>query len=171
MITIDYPDYAHKIKKDGKEAIIFDPVRKKWVKLTPEEWVRQNFIQFLLQVMLYPAALLSVEKEIMVGERRRRYDIVMYDRDMKPYLLVECKQTTEAMDQIVLDQVMHYHIKVQVPYIVITNGHYTYAWEKQEGKLHMLDAFPPWVPVSGSSSSEPASGPSPSGSASDSPGE
>ena len=144
MITIDYPDYAHKIKKDVDEATIFDQVRKKWVRLTPEEWVRQNFIQFLLQVMSYPAALLSIEKEILVGERRRRYDIVVYDRETRPYLLVECKQTTEAMDQGVLDQAMRYHIKVQVPYIVITNGHYTYAWEKQEGKLRMLETFPPW---------------------------
>jgi hypothetical protein len=144
MITIDYPDYAHRIRQEGAAPAIFDPVRKRWVSLTPEEWVRQNFLQFLLQVMRYPASLVSVEKEIRVGELRKRYDIVVFDKDTKPFLLVECKQTTEAMDQNVLDQALRYHIQIPAGYIVITNGHYTYAWKKEGGRLHLLDALPPW---------------------------
>lgn len=144
MITVDYPDFAHKIRQEGTAPVIFDPVRKRWVSLTPEEWVRQNFLQFLLQVMRYPAALVSVEKEIMVGERRKRYDIVVFDQDTKPFLLVECKRTEEAMDQNVLDQALRYHIEVPVRFIVITNGHYTWAWKKEEGRLHLLEALPSW---------------------------
>jgi len=142
MITIDYPDYAHRIREEGEAHVIFDPVRKKWVSLTPEEWVRQNFLQFLLQVMEYPPALVSIEKEIRVGELRKRYDIVVFDRDTRPFLLVECKQTGEGMDQSVLDQALRYHIQVPARYIVITNGHYTYAWKKEKGLLHSLEALP-----------------------------
>jgi hypothetical protein len=145
MIKIDYPDYAHQIRQEGKGPVILDPVRKKWVALTPEEWVRQNFIQYLLQVMQYPASLLSVEKEIQVGELRKRYDIVVYDTTSRPWLLIECKQTEEPLGAPVLDQALRYHIQVPVRYIVITNGHYTYAWEKQEGSLTSLTALPSWV--------------------------
>lgn len=142
MIRIDYPEYAHKIREEGGGPVIFDPVRKRWVTLTPEEWVRQNFLQVLLQVQGYPSALVSIEKEILVGEMRKRYDIVVFGKDTQPFLLVECKQTTEAMDQSVLDQALRYHIEVPVRYIVITNGHYTYAWKKEGGRLHLLEALP-----------------------------
>jgi hypothetical protein len=144
MIKIDYPDYAHQIRQEDKGPVILDPVRKKWVSLTPEEWVRQNFMQFLLQVMHYPSALFSIEKEFILGELRKRYDIVVYDRNTQPWLLVECKQTDEPLNDLVLDQALRYHIQVRARYIVITNGHYTYGWENEEGRLNMLSALPSW---------------------------
>jgi hypothetical protein len=152
IIPIDYPDYAHAIREEAGNPIILDPVRKKWVSLTPEEWVRQNFLQYLLQVKGYPPALISVEKEIKVGELRKRYDIVVYDRGTQPWLLVECKQTSVMPGPDALDQALRYHIQVPVRYIVITNGHFTYAWEKQEGRLTVLTALPSW----GSNSEEGA---------------
>lgn len=144
MITIDYPDYPHAIRQEEGGAAILDPVRRRWVRLTPEEWVRQNFLQYLLQVLGYPSSLVSIEKEIQVGELRKRYDIVVYDRDTQPWLLVECKQTAAALGQDTLDQALRYHIQVPVRYIVITNGHYTYAWEKIDGKLALLTVLPAW---------------------------
>jgi hypothetical protein len=146
MITIDYPDYPHAIRQEDGAPVILDPVRRKWVRLTPEEWVRQNFLQYLLQVLGYPSSLVSIEKEIQVGELRKRYDIVVYDRRTQPWLLVECKQTGAALGQDTLDQALRYHIQVPVRYIVITNGHYTYAWEKIDGKLVLLTVLPAWVP-------------------------
>ena len=144
MIRVDYPDYKHAIREEGGSPVILDPIRKRWVRLTPEEWVRQNFLQYLLQVLGCPSALVSVEKEILVGALRKRYDIVVYDRATEPWLLVECKETSAALGQTVLDQALRYHIRVPVRYIVITNGHYTYAWEKKEGSLTVLAALPPW---------------------------
>ena len=88
---------------------------KKWVSPeAPEEWVRQNFLQYLLQVKDYPAALVSIEKEIRVGEMRKRYDIVVYDRGTQPWLLVECKQTSIVLGRDALDQALRYHIQVPV---------------------------------------------------------
>jgi len=144
MIVLEYPDNVHSIRGSAEAAVILDPVRKKWVRLTPEEWVRQNFLQYFLKVLLYPAALISVEKEIRVGELRKRYAIVVYDQDTKPWLLMECKQPSEEMGQAVLDQALRYHIAVPVRYLVISNGNYTYAWEKQGGSLTELSTLPPW---------------------------
>ncbi|TDW95788.1 type I restriction enzyme HsdR N-terminal domain-containing protein [Dinghuibacter silviterrae] len=144
MIHITYPDYAHAIREEDGAPVILDPVRRKWVRLTPEEWVRQNFLQYLLQVQGYPSSLVSVEKEILVGERRKRYDIVVFDRDTRPWLLVECKETSVALGPDTLEQALRYHIQVPVRYIAITNGHYTYAWEKREGRLSEMTALPSW---------------------------
>lgn len=141
MIKVDYPVYAHKIKKEGEVPFLFDPIRRRWVRLTPEEWVRQNFIQYLLQVMGYPASLLSVEKEIQVGELKKRYDIVVF-RDDVPWLMVECKQADVELVPAVLEQALRYHISVPVDYVVITNGHYTFAWVKEGGKLRELGEIP-----------------------------
>ncbi|HQW94117.1 MAG TPA: type I restriction enzyme HsdR N-terminal domain-containing protein, partial [Ferruginibacter sp.] len=99
MIKIEYPPYQPKIKKDpafnGRQAdreFIFDEFRKRWVVLTPEEWVRQNFLQYLTQVKKYPASLIAVEKEIKTGELKNRFDIVVYDGNTKPWMMVECKE-------------------------------------------------------------------------------
>jgi hypothetical protein len=144
MITVVYPSYEHSIRpSDDGQPVILDPVRRRWVRLTPEEWVRQNFLQYLLQTLSYPASLISVEKEILVGELRKRYDIVVY-RDAQPWLLVECKETSVELGPAALQQAMRYHVGVPVQYIVITNGHYTYAWEKIDGALTAIAALPVW---------------------------
>lgn len=144
MITVVYPEYAHAVRSgDDGQPVILDPVRRRWVRLTPEEWVRQNFLQYLLQTLGYPSSLVSVEKEIVVGELRKRYDIVVY-RDAEPWLLVECKETSVELGPAALEQALRYHISVPVRYIVITNGHYTYGWEKKEGTLSALNGLPSW---------------------------
>lgn len=144
MITVVYPEYAHAIRSgDDGLPVILDPVRRRWVRLTPEEWVRQNFLQYLMQTLGYPSSLVSVEKEIVVGELRKRYDIVVY-RDARPWLLVECKETSVELGSAALEQALRYHISVPVRYIVITNGHYTYGWEKKEGTLSALTGLPSW---------------------------
>ena len=83
MIKIEYPPYQPKIKTEEGREMIFDEVRRRWVVLTPEEWVRQNFLQYLVQVMKYPASLIAVEKEIRLGELKKRFDIVVYDADTR----------------------------------------------------------------------------------------
>ena len=142
MIKIEYPPYQPKIKKEQAVEYIFDEFRKRWVILTPEEWVRQNILQYLTKIKLYPASLIAIEKEIALGELKKRFDIVVYDKDSRPWMIVECKEMNVALDQQVLDQVLRYNIPMQVPYLVITNGSYCFAFENKEGQLTELGELP-----------------------------
>ena len=142
MIKIDYPPYQPKIKTEGEKELIFDEFRKRWVALTPEEWVRQNFLQYLTQIKKYPASLIAIEKEIKLGELKKRFDIVVYDSHTKPWMIVECKEMNVALDRTVLDQVLRYNINLQVPYLVITNGSYCMAMTFEKDKMVELDTMP-----------------------------
>jgi len=142
MIKIDYPPYQPKIKNENSREIIFDEVRKKWVLLTPEEWVRQNFLQYLIQVKQYPATLIAVEKEIKLAELKKRFDIVVYDAASKPWMIIECKEMNVPLNKQVLDQVLRYNMTMQVPYLVITNGSYCMAFQCTNNELLELTALP-----------------------------
>jgi len=142
MIKIEYPPYQPKIKAEAGKEFIFDEVRKKWVMLTPEEWVRQNFLQYLVQVKRYPASLIAVEKEIELAELKKRFDIVVYDSRHQPFMIVECKEMSVSLDKKVLDQVLRYNISLQVPNLVITNGSYCYAFSAVNGAMKALEVFP-----------------------------
>ena len=142
MIKIEYPPYQPKIKKEGSVEFIFDEVRKKWVALTNEEWVRQNFLQYLIRVKAYPPSLIAVEKEIPLGDIKKRFDIVVYDKNSTPWMIVECKEMNVALDQAVLDQVLRYNINLQSSFLVITNGSYCFAFLNENGQLTELSELP-----------------------------
>jgi hypothetical protein len=142
MIKIEYPSYQPKIKKENDKEFIFDEVRKRWVILTPEEWVRQNFLQYLIQVKEYPASLIAVEKEIKLGELKKRFDIVVYDKLSEPWMIIECKEMNVDLSKNVLDQVLRYNITMQVPYLVITNGSYCMAFQCINNNLKELGEMP-----------------------------
>ena len=142
MIKIEYPPYQPKIKKEADKEFIFDEFRKRWVILTPEEWVRQNFLQYLIQVKKYPASLIAVEKEIIVADTKKRFDIVVYDKNSRPWMIIECKEMNVELSKQVLDQVLRYNIALQVPYLVITNGSYCMAFQCIDNKLIELNALP-----------------------------
>ncbi len=142
MIKIEYPPYQPKIKKEGEAEFIFDECRKKWVMLSPEEWVRQNFLQYLIQVKKYPPSLIAVEKEIKLGELKKRFDIVVYDRETRPWMIVECKAMNVPLSQVVLDQVLRYNINLQVPFLTITNGNYCLAFTLKENTLAEIEDIP-----------------------------
>lgn len=142
MIKIEYPPYQPKIKTEAGKEFIFDEIRKRWVVLTPEEWVRQNFLQYLTQIKKYPASLIAVEKAIKLGDLTKRFDIVVYDKHTRPWMIAECKEMNVALDQSVLDQVLRYNISLHVPYLVITNGSYCIALQIQDNGLHVIDSLP-----------------------------
>ena len=142
MIKIDYPPYTPKIRTEKNIEFIFDEVRKQWVALTPEEWVRQNFMQYLIRVMKYPASLIAVEKSIRLGDINKRFDLLVYDADLKPWMLIECKEMKVSLNQGVLDQALRYNINLRVPYIVITNGMYCYAFTNENGQFTELSTLP-----------------------------
>ncbi|RFM28663.1 type I restriction enzyme HsdR N-terminal domain-containing protein [Deminuibacter soli] len=139
MVKIEYPALPFKMKQEAGKESIFDEVRKQWVRLTPEEWVRQNFIQYLVQVKKYPTAIMAVEKEIMLGELRKRCDIVIY-REHKPWMIVECKEMDVVLNDAVAAQVFRYNMALNVQYLVVTNGNYTFAMETATRKG--LEALP-----------------------------
>ena len=142
MIKIEYPPFQPKIKTEDAKEFIFDAVRKRWVVLTPEEWVRQNFLQYLIQIKKYPASLIAVEKAIKLGELKKRFDVVVYDRNSKPWMIVECKEMDVALNKAVLDQVLRYNISLNVPYLVITNGSYCMAMQLDANRMEALDTLP-----------------------------
>jgi hypothetical protein len=142
MIKIEYPAYRPKIKEDDGKEFIFDEIRKRWVILTPEEWVRQNFLQYLIHIKKYPASLIAVEKEIKLGELKKRFDIVVHDIDIKPWMIIECKEVNVVLDKKVLDQVLRYNMALQVAYLVITNGSYCMAVATANNELKEMDELP-----------------------------
>lgn len=142
MFTIDYPKHDFRLQHDDGRKMIFDEWRKIWVTFTPEEWVRQNFLQYLVQVKAYPSSLIAIEKEIQLGELRKRFDVLVYDRAHHPWMLIECKEMEVSLEQSVLDQLLRYHIAVPVPYLVVTNGRYCAGFEKKEKQLHALAMLP-----------------------------
>ncbi|RYG25843.1 MAG: type I restriction enzyme HsdR N-terminal domain-containing protein [Chitinophagaceae bacterium] len=144
MLTIAYPEPSFRVKKQGDKDFIFDIIRKKWLLLTPEEWVRQNFVQYLLQVKKYPVTLVALEKMIMLGELRKRFDILVYDPQHRPWMMIECKSPSVQLDESVLHQLLRYHMSVPTGWLVITNGEYSFAWEKMNGQLHGLSELPEW---------------------------
>ena len=145
MIKIDYPPYQPKIKKELDKEFIFDEVRKQWILLTPEEWVRQNFLQYLIQIKKYPASLISVEKELKLGELKKRTDAIVYNTNAQPWLMIECKAMSEPLNEKVLQQILRYHITIPVPFLVITNGSFCFGFEKVNGNFVEINELPAFV--------------------------
>ena len=141
MIKIDYPPYQPKIKMVAEKESIFDEVRKQWVVLTPEEWVRQNFLQYLIRIKKYPASLIAVEKEILLGDIKKRFDIVVY-KNAVPWMIVECKEMSVKLNKKVLDQVLRYNISLRLPYLIITNGSYCYGFVCENNLLKEINEIP-----------------------------
>ncbi|GEO11677.1 type I restriction enzyme HsdR N-terminal domain-containing protein [Segetibacter aerophilus] len=141
MIAITYPTHPFKIKKEQGKEIIFDECRKQWVLITPEEWVRQNFLQYLMQVKKYPCSLIAVEREIMLGDTKKRFDIVVF-KNAVPWMIVECKEMNVELNEAVIKQILNYNIKLQVEYLVVTNGKSTFGLYIQQGKFEWLNELP-----------------------------
>lgn len=126
QIHFDEPDFRIRMQDASRE--LFDSFRKKWVKLTPEEWVRQNLLRYLKERMHYPASMIAVERLVAVGELKRRFDAVIFDGTGRPWMLVECKAETELLDDKVFQQILAYQSKLGARYMLISNGLQTHCW-------------------------------------------
>ena len=142
MVIIKYPEPAFRMKKEDNKEFIFDSLRKKWLVLTPEEWVRQNFVQYLVQVKGYQSSLIAIEKEIKLGELKKRFDILVYNANHQPWMMIECKAAEIKLDATVLEQILRYNISIPVEYMVITNGELTYAWRRSENNFEFISEIP-----------------------------
>ena len=145
MLLVHYPEPVFQVKRTESGELIFDPLRRKWLRLTPEEWVRQNFVQYLVQVKQYPAALIAMEKIIRLGELKKRFDILVYDQHHRPWMMVECKAPSVKLDETVLHQLLRYHISVPTGFLVISNGNTSYGWQKKDRNLLLLNELPNWI--------------------------
>lgn len=122
MEKLNFPDYEFKVKRDSKGTQIFDIVRKKFVLLTPEEWVRQHAIQFLHFERDFPTSLMGVEKEIKVNKMKKRFDLVCFDNFGNPHLICEFKQPGVVISESTFKQVANYNMILKAPYVYVTNG-------------------------------------------------
>jgi type I site-specific restriction endonuclease len=145
MITVRFPDPQFRIRRKGETPYIFDAIRKSWLVLTEEEWVRQNVVAYFIQTLAYPKEAIALEKEILVNGLKKRFDILVYNKFHEPWMLVECKAPNISLNETVLQQALRYNLSVPVFYLVISNGSQTMVWKKKAASLELLQAFPAWL--------------------------
>ncbi|MBP6260222.1 MAG: type I restriction enzyme HsdR N-terminal domain-containing protein [Paludibacter sp.] len=144
MWQLNLPAYNFRIIKKNEKPFIFDDLRKKFVALTPEEWVRQHFIRFLIDVKHYPASLIAIEKQLVINGLKKRCDAVVYSRNAEPLMIIEFKATTVSIAQQTFDQAAVYNSKLKVDYFIISNGlkHYCCRLDKNVLQYNFLDDIP-----------------------------
>ena len=145
MIIVRYPTPSFKMKQENEQHFVFDAIRKTWLLLTEEEWVRQNFLQYLVKELKYPSVLIAIEKELELNGLKKRFDILVYDEQHQPWMLIECKAPQVALNNAGLEQLLRYHMGIPVPFLIITNGETTYGWEKKNDELTLLKEMPEWT--------------------------
>ncbi|NDK55998.1 type I restriction enzyme HsdR N-terminal domain-containing protein [Pontibacter fetidus] len=129
MDALNLPPFEHKITKSGDNYLIFDILRRKNIVLTPEEWVRQHFLHYLINELGYPKSLISIERGTNYNKLQKRTDLCVYDNSGNPLLLVECKAAYVPVTQDVVKQVSVYNQTIKAKFIVITNGLDHYCWQ------------------------------------------
>jgi len=129
MERLNLPPFDYKIKKSDANSLIFDVIRKKYVVLTPEEWVRQHFVHYLMQQLCYPKSLISIERGANYNRLQKRTDLCVYNNNIQPHLLVECKAAHVPITQEVVKQVSVYNQSLKARFVVITNGLQHYCWQ------------------------------------------
>lgn len=122
MQKLNLPTYSFKLKSNEKHTLIFDNLRKKYFVLTPEEWVRQHFVQFLIKEKKYPISLIAIEKQLTINNLKKRTDIVIYNKLGNPDIIVECKAPQIKITQATFDQIARYNLKLKANYLIVTNG-------------------------------------------------
>ena len=144
MYELNLPKYGIKIKNDKGHQSIFDVLRRKYVALTPAEWVRQHFVHFLIEHKGYPKALMANEIQLAIGNKKLRCDSVLYDRTLKPRMIIEYKAPTVSITQKVFDQITIYNMLLHVDYLVVSNGikHYCCRMDYANQKYLFLEDIP-----------------------------
>ena len=145
MMMLQFPKVEFKTRQTAGKDEIFDPIRRKWIVLTPEEWVRQNLINYLMVECRVPQAFIAIERKIQVGDLSRRFDIVVYSRQMQPWLLAECKAMSVSLSANTISQMLGYVSALPAQYILISNGTNTYGWQIADGNTFALQALPVFV--------------------------
>lgn len=142
MQPLNLPPYPFRLKKTKGRMELFDPIRQKWLVLTPEEWVRQHIAMYLVEHRGYAKGRMGIEQGLKLAGSTRRTDLVTFDAEGKPFLLVECKAPSIKLNQAVLDQALHYNHTLGLHYVAITNGLDHYIYHIDASGVTPLDDFP-----------------------------
>ncbi|NNE02379.1 MAG: type I restriction enzyme HsdR N-terminal domain-containing protein [Eudoraea sp.] len=150
MISLNFPTYNFRFKSSENKVQIFDVIRKKFVVLQPEEWVRQHVLHQLIYDKNYPKSLINVEKQLLLNGLKKRYDVVVYNSDGSIKLLVECKAHNVPITKSVFDQIARYNMDLKASFLMVTNGlqHYYCQMDYDNRKYRFLEDIPKYVPVS-----------------------
>ena len=145
MINIDTSGLQLRIREGKRGDEIFDPFRKKWVMLNPEEWVRQSLLAYLVQKQGYPGSLVAVERQVKVGELNRRFDALVFDRKGRPWMLIECKSPDESLGGDVVSQLLAYQSALQAAALLVANGRQIRCWLIQDREVIEVNSFPDFL--------------------------
>lgn len=143
MQPLNLPPHAFRLKKLGERIEIFDPIRRKWLVLTPEEWVRLHVAMYLVEHRGYAMGRIGIEQGLKLGGTTRRTDLVAFDKMGEPFVLIECKAPSIPLNQAVLDQAIQYNHALGVRFVAITNGLEHHIYQIDGGTITALDDFPP----------------------------
>lgn len=146
MIRLNLPPYAAQVSQQAGKPYIYDCLRRRTVRLTPEEWVRQHFVHYLIDHLRYPPELMMNEVSIRVAQRSKRCDTVIYNRNLRPLVLVEYKAPEVALSERVLQQAIRYNYTLLVPYLILSNGleHLVYHIDYEQMTYEPLREIPPF---------------------------
>ncbi|WP_037348710.1 type I restriction enzyme HsdR N-terminal domain-containing protein [Sediminibacter sp. Hel_I_10] len=144
MPSLNFPQFSFRFKNSENKVAIFDAIRKKFVVLQPEEWVRQHCVQYLMEVKNYPKSLINVEKKLEINTLTKRYDIVIFNTDGSIHLIVECKAPKIKIDQSTFDQIARYNLELNASYLMVTNGinHYYCQMDFENERYLFLEDLP-----------------------------
>ena len=144
MQPLNLPTYPFKIKSSENKFFIFDIIRKKYVNLSPEEWVRQHIIHFLMKEKNYPSSLIAIEKKLTVNTLTKRTDILVFNKNGQPFIIVECKAPSVKITQESFDQIARYNLKLNANYLVVTNGieHFFCEMDFENERYVFLESIP-----------------------------
>jgi hypothetical protein len=144
MKKLNFPVYSFRFKNSENKVAIFDEIRKKFMLLTPEEWVRQHTVQFLLQDKKFPKSYINVEKLIKINDLSKRYDVVVFQPNGEIFLLIECKAPEVPISQNTFDQIARYNLVLKAKYLMVTNGlnHYFCQMDFENEKYIFLNELP-----------------------------
>lgn len=144
MQALNLPPYQPKVKCNENNRLIFDFIRKKYIVLTPEEWVRQHILHFLVHIKQYPISLIAVERQFTINGLSKRFDILIFNKMGKPTIVIECKAPNVKITQNSFDQTARYNLKLNANYIMITNGlqHYFCKIDDKNNQYIFLEDLP-----------------------------
>ena len=134
-MDLNLPPYSFRVKQQNARKLIFDSFRKRWVVLTPEEWVRQNFARYLTEIKHFPASLVAIERTLRFNQHDFRSDILLFSKSGDPLVVVECKAPEVKISQQVFDQIARYNLELRVNYLIVTNGLTHFCCRFDQSKL------------------------------------
>ena len=144
MLKLNFPKYDFRFKSSENKTLVFDEIRKKFMVLTPEEWVRLHVVQFLINENKYPKSLINVEKQLKLNDTIKRYDVVVFNNDGSIFMIVECKAPSIPITQDTFDQIARYNLSLKAEYLMITNGleHYYCQMDYENERYVFLKDIP-----------------------------